>query len=156
MSLLMNMSHPRRDPPSGLSVLFSRLLRREKPNTCLIVFEHPDKNKPVCYRTYVNDEHYKNFTDVVDLVCFLSRVEDRMPYIKFYVRSTMKYIIPYKEQREIAGFLEEEIWSIENFRSIKDGTFLRGCGWWKWNQSQPVIIQQSRMLCSVSLSTKIL
>lgn len=112
MTLQWHLTFPSYAPPGGLPLLLSRL-RREKPDTCLVVFERPNRNKPIVYRTYVNGHHVTNFTDLLQLAYFLSDAKAAMPSIQYYVRSTRKHVYPQSEAAEIKDMLKTEFYLIE-------------------------------------------
>lgn len=109
----ISVTAPSRDPPTKFAMWRSRL-RGDKPkNTCLIVFERPNKDKPVVYRTYVNGKHFYNFTDIVMLLGVLTYLNDNVPNIYIYARRTRKHRYPYAEWSKVMVMLEQNIWNVE-------------------------------------------
>ena len=117
------MHYPCRDPPGPIAMWFARRRGTAPKDTCLIVYERPDKNKPVQFRTYVNGEYDTTFVTLLELMNFVSDVKYEIPKIEIYFRSTRKFHLTLEESLKVQEELHWQFWRMECVHSKKGFSF---------------------------------
>ncbi len=101
--------------------MIARFRGKEPGNMCEIVFEQPDKNKPVLYRLYVNEKYYTTIKNPDVLFYFVDSVKKRIPDIEIYYRPTRKHYISFEVQQSIMRNLESDLCMLDFVSKMKRG-----------------------------------
>ncbi|GAX20652.1 hypothetical protein FisN_32Hh035 [Fistulifera solaris] len=107
--------------PPRFANMIGRLWGKEPGSMCEVVFEQPDKNKPVLYRIYVNDKYYTTLQNPDLLLFFFDSMMKRIPDIRIYYRPTRKHHIPFEVQQRVMHSLEHELCMLEFLSMMKRG-----------------------------------
>ncbi|GAX27942.1 hypothetical protein FisN_32Lh035 [Fistulifera solaris] len=107
--------------PPRFSNMIGRLWGREPGNMCEVVFEQPDKNQPVHYRIYINDEYQKTLEHSDLLLIFFDTLVKKIPDISIYYRPTRKHRIPFEVEQQVMRSLEHELSMVEFLAMMKRG-----------------------------------